>query len=299
MSDQPVPVSDPDAERVLDARIDRLHAGERLRVWSIVVTIFGDAIVPRGGEVAVSVLQAITSRLRIEPGALRAALSRLAQEGWVERRRVGRRSFYRLTEDSMREVVTASRRIYAPLYETAGIGCEIAVIANGAGPPHVALADAGFARIDGGTYLRARDIGGPPTEFSTDEALVLRTSIETVPAWLRAKLSPPEIAAAYDAVIDAYEPLEASLPNGAVLSPLDAMAARTLLIHDWRRVRLRDSDLPLAFRTEGWPGARAHRLARALYAGLLPASEYWLDICEGGEQGCLPRDDGSLRGRFV
>ena len=34
--------------------IERLHGAQRLRVWSVIITVFGDAIVPRGGRVALS-----------------------------------------------------------------------------------------------------------------------------------------------------------------------------------------------------------------------------------------------------
>jgi phenylacetic acid degradation operon negative regulatory protein len=37
--------------------IARLHGNGRLRVWSLIVTFFGDAVALRGGRVALSVLQ--------------------------------------------------------------------------------------------------------------------------------------------------------------------------------------------------------------------------------------------------
>ncbi|MET0169130.1 MAG: phenylacetic acid degradation protein, partial [Aliihoeflea sp.] len=73
------------AQRALESMIDRLHQRGRLRVGSLVVTMFGDAIAPRGGRVALGVLQDLMGRLRVEPGALRTAMSRLASDGWVIR----------------------------------------------------------------------------------------------------------------------------------------------------------------------------------------------------------------------
>ena len=59
--------------------------------------------------------------------------------------------------------------------------------------------------------------------------------------------------------------------------PLTAMAARTLLVHRWRRIVLRFPDLPEDLLPPGLshPGPRA-RVAAA-YGALLPASESWLD----------------------
>ncbi len=47
------------AERELTTLIDRLHGRERLRVWSIVITVYGDAVAPRGGTIGLGALQAL------------------------------------------------------------------------------------------------------------------------------------------------------------------------------------------------------------------------------------------------
>lgn len=70
----------PEVTAIVDSLIERLHARGRPRVWSLVITVFGDAIVPRGGRVALATLQEVMERLRVEPGALRTAMSRLAGE---------------------------------------------------------------------------------------------------------------------------------------------------------------------------------------------------------------------------
>src|SRR5690606_23214363 len=69
------------ADAALQALVGRLHATGRLRVWSLVITIFGDMIVPRGGRVALSVLQEITGRLGVEAGPVRTAMSRPGASG--------------------------------------------------------------------------------------------------------------------------------------------------------------------------------------------------------------------------
>ena len=51
-------------------------------------------------------------RMRIEPGALRAAMSRLASDGWLVRIREDRNSYYRLAKAGEAEFATATRRIY-------------------------------------------------------------------------------------------------------------------------------------------------------------------------------------------
>lgn len=106
--------------------IAALHAERRLRVWSLVVTVFGDAAAPRGGRMPAAALTAITGRLGVGAGAARTALSRLVADGTLTREREGRASFHRLSPAAAAEVAAASRLIYgAPGDEgpwTIGVG---------------------------------------------------------------------------------------------------------------------------------------------------------------------------------
>src|SRR5260221_12339463 len=82
---------------------------EPSRTWSIIITVYGDAIVPRGGCVWLGTLLAFFKALGIADGVLRTAMSRLASDGWLERRRVGRNSFYRLAEKGRETFREAAR----------------------------------------------------------------------------------------------------------------------------------------------------------------------------------------------
>ena len=81
----------------LDPILDHLR-GEPSRTWSIIITIYGDAIVPRGGCVWLGTLLAFFRAMGLSDGLVRTAMSRLATDGWLERIKVGRNSFYRLAD---------------------------------------------------------------------------------------------------------------------------------------------------------------------------------------------------------
>src|SRR5690348_13934896 len=87
---------------------------EPSRTGSIVITVFGDAIVPRGGSVWLGTLLGFFAALDIDSGVVRTAMSRLAADGWLEREKVGRNSFYRLAEKGRETFDTATRHIYDP-----------------------------------------------------------------------------------------------------------------------------------------------------------------------------------------
>jgi DNA-binding transcriptional ArsR family regulator len=97
----------------IQQRLETLQAGGRLSAWSLIVSFLGDAIGPRGGEISAGTVQMVMARLGIGHGTVRTAISRLAADGWIERNREGRHSFYRLSPDVAETVRAAEQRIYA------------------------------------------------------------------------------------------------------------------------------------------------------------------------------------------
>src|ERR1700709_1313777 len=96
------------------ARIVEQLKREPSRTGSIVITVFGDAIVPRGGSVWLGTLLAFFDTLDIDAGVVRTALSRLTAEGWFDRNKIGRNSFYRLNSKGRQTFDIATRHIYDP-----------------------------------------------------------------------------------------------------------------------------------------------------------------------------------------
>src|ERR1700735_899152 len=94
------------------ARIIEQLKREPSRTGSIVITLFGDAIVPRGGSVWLGTLLAFFETIDIDSGVVRTAMSRLAADGWLERNKVGRNSFYRLVKKGRQTFDTATQNIY-------------------------------------------------------------------------------------------------------------------------------------------------------------------------------------------
>lgn len=291
------------ASQALDSLIDRYHSGNRLRVWSLVITVFGDAIVPRGGTVGMTALQELTDRMRIAPGALRAALSRLAKDGWVERDRLGRRSYYRLTPGSAATVLRAARRIYAPGPPYWDGGWTIAIAPEEPAPRRDARAGAlshvGFVKLSNGLFIRPDAPGRPSEDPALAEMFTLSARAGNVPGWVLQTCSDPGTDAAYGVLVSSLQPLERALSRGESLEPRESMVARTLLIHEWRRVLLRDADLPAELRPPGWTGEAARTLVKRLYARLIGPSESWLDDCDGRPDGPLPKPQIELRRRFA
>ncbi len=281
------------AESRLERLIDELHTS-RLRVWSIVVSFFGDAVNPRGGLLWLSAFRPLASRLRIESGTLGAAMSRLTADGWLIRDKRGRHTLYRLDPSGKTVFDEATDRIYGLLRPRAWNGkWTIAIVPNGETP-------SGFARIDERTWVRpgwtpddTREPAAPGVVFkaSTDASPALQALVAD--AW-----NLDEVGAAYDRWRTRFVPLSEALAQGAPLSPLSAMCARVLLVHGFRRVVLKDPALPESLIGPRWPGCAARRQAESLYRALLPASEAWLDAPNATPEGPFPRPDARFYKRF-
>ncbi|MEM1022886.1 MAG: PaaX family transcriptional regulator C-terminal domain-containing protein [Myxococcota bacterium] len=271
-----------------------LHA-RRLRVWSIVVTLFGDAVVPRGGEVWLGVIRQLLSRLDVESGTLGAAMSRLTADGWLERRKEGRLSFYRLAETGRRTFEAAARRIYAGRITTPWDGRWTLVLETSSEPARVsALSSAGFGRLDSRVWARPGGQGEVEVEGLVFEATV-RSESEALRSAVREAWDLDAVAERYRRFVVRFRRLA---EEGGALEPLDAMAARTLLVHDYRRLVLRDPRLPLDLLPKSWPGAEAHEVAEQAYRAMLSASEAWLDAGDRTPDGPLPPPGEDFHRRF-
>jgi len=270
---------------------------EPSRTWSIVVTIFGDAVVPRGGALWLGSLLGIFAGMGIGGGVVRTAMSRLAADGWLERRRVGRNSFYRLTDTGRASFAAAARHIYgAPPADWDG-GFTL-VLPSSATEARDALEAGGFGSLAPGVWIAPRGTQ-VPTEAAGLPRLDSQADLATGRDLVGRAWDLANTAEAYVRFQHAFAPLGNALAEGAALSDLDALVARTLLIHQYRRVVLRDPLLPAALLPPDWPGTEARRLAADIYQALLPGSERWLDANGQNEAGALPPPEIDLAGRFA
>lgn len=288
----------------LEQLIERLHR-EPLRVWSIVITIFGDAVVPRGGVVWLGTLQAITQRLGIEAGALRAAMSRLTRDGWLERERRGRKSYYALAPDGRHAFDMATRRIYAADDPSWSGDWTLALLTDETARARDArlrkLARFGFASPVNGVYLRPETTEAPSAAEALSGMVVFRArgqETEDLCALAASVWDFALIEQAYGHFCAIYGPIESSPIEVSKLAPIDAMALRTLLIHDFRRVVLKDPRLPEDLVAPSATAIEARALVQSLYRQVLLQSEVWLDQCVGAPTGPLPPPSREFHERF-
>ena len=282
------------------ARIITELKREPSRTGSIAITMFGDAIVPRGGAVWLGTLLEFFQTLDIDASVVRTAMSRLTADGWFERNKVGRNSFYRLKTKGRLTFETATRHIYDPPPSDWTGRFELLLIGNGEDrdASREALKNAGFGSPLPGVWVAP---SGVPVPDEAARAIRLEVSAEDDSGrrLLRESWPLDRTADAYLKFMKTFEPLRAWSGRRDALTEADAFTARILLIHHYRRVVLRDPLLPTALLPKDWPGSAARALCGDIYRALLAKSEQWLDRHGTNEAGALPEASGNLLRRFA
>lgn len=280
------------------SKIIKQFKREPSRTGSLIITFHGDAIVARGGSVWLGSLLSFLELLGTEGGVVRTAVSRLTADGWLEREKVGRKSYYSLAPSGRERFEAAVEHVYNPHPSEAVGRFELLLIESTTDRDiaRPALTEAGFGNPLPGVWVAPPDAVMPSVVTG---AIRLHASVEGEMGrrLVAASWSLDRIADGYRNFIKTFEPLAGWMAEGEV-SPGDAILSRVLLIHHYRRVVLRDPLLPTASLPEDWPAVEARRLCAKLYRGLLPASEQWLGKHGENQRGVLPPPGAELRRRF-
>jgi phenylacetic acid degradation operon negative regulatory protein len=290
MSQLTLPVSLPD---VL-ARLER-----PLRTWSMIATVFGDVVVPRGGTLWLGTLLDIMAAFGIEAGGVRTAVSRLVTDGWLERHREGRLSFYALTPSALAETHAAGQRIYRPAREAWSGTWTIALLGEGDRPAdRRALAKSGAGQLAPNVMIwpAARMLGaGDAAQVFTATLAGGMSDIETARrAW---RLEELEIG--YNRLQDLLASIANLLAEPEKIDGRTWLAIRLLVAHEYRRVALRDPGLPIELLGPGWPGLEARALVRRIWMTAYGPSEAWLMAHGKGADGPLPEAAPGAGDRFM
>src|ERR1700733_3440341 len=213
--------------------IDQLKR-ETSRTGSIVITLFGDAIVPRGGSVWLGTLLAVFETIDIDAGVVRTAMSRLAADGWLERHKVGRNSYYRLVKKGRQTFDAATRHIYDPQPSDWTGRFELLLIgkAEDRDAAREPLKNAGFGTPLPGVWGAP---SGAPIPEEAASAIRLEVSAEDDSGRRLLSESWPlnRTADAYLKFMKTFEPLRSFIERREKLGDADAFTARVLLIHNY------------------------------------------------------------------
>ncbi len=283
-----------------------------LRTGSLIVSIFGDSIAPRGGEVWLGSLINVLDPLGISERVVRTAVFRLVKDGILANRQIGRKSYYTLTEAGRMDFAQATRRIYtAPRRDWDG---QWGIILTSAVPQpqrqqlRKDLQWLGFGSPSADLFIHPNpdqhQLQGHLNHLGCADVVTCfqahavagcdRTSIGQL---VERSWDLHSLETGYRRHLSHFQPILEQLPLNR-LSHTDAFYLRTFVIHEYRKTLLRDPGLPAELLPEDWAGSAAFDVTRSIYQRTVAGAEAFIDQYMQTHAGTLPPAGPALTSRF-
>jgi phenylacetic acid degradation operon negative regulatory protein len=288
----------------------RFQSQRPIRGGSLLVTIFGDSIAPRGGVVTLGSLIRLAASFGLTERLVRTSVARLAQDEWLVARRDGRLSEYRLAPRGQQRFAEATQRIYSKgPAEWDGHWTVLILPPNGV-KRRESLRDGlrwlGFGQVSPGVFAHPNGNLPQAREWLRSlglgkDALLLKSSsdhVEIDRAVVAAGWDLKELGRRYQRFVDAFSSVDATLASGDAITPEAAFIIRTLLIHNYRKIHLQDPLLPPALLPHDWVGSSAYDSCARSYGKVFAAAEQFLTETASTLEAALPKTDAAVYERF-
>lgn len=298
----------------LQDAIERLILKESLKGTSLISTIYGDSLLHRGGNMSLSSLIHLMELFGFNERAVRTAVFRLVKKQWLVSEKIGRISDYRFTEESRERYFRAEQRIYNLQLREWDNYWSLVLLDHIETEQKTILKKElewlGYASIS--TNMMAYPDGQDQQRL---HYLFSRLQLIEQMMVFKSELL-PNVASNVNQLIveknwqlndikerylqyleyfrDIYQLLKQERPNTQ-----QAFQIRTLLIHYYRRIVLKDPNLPLELLPTDWPSINALSLTANIYKEIDElADEYFLSIAKTAE-GSLPVYAFAFNRRFA
>lgn len=273
----------------------RRHQAGSGSARSLLLTVLGEFVLPRGRPVWTSALLHVLGLLGVEEKSTRQSLARMAADGWLVAERAGRRVRWSLTGPGRELLSEGAERIYSfggdgPAWDGRWVVLIVTVPESRRELRHqlrTRLTWAGFGSPVPGVWISphvAREVearqvverlgleavafsfNGPYGGIGSERAMVEQ-------AWHLG-----ELATAYEGFLTDFAELPSGTPGE---EPCDmVLLAQVRLVHEWRRFPMLDPRLPLELLPPDWIGVRAANLFNDLHqAWHQPAQNRWAELC--------------------
>lgn len=234
---------------------------------SILLTMLGEFVLPRGGEVWTGTLVDALAATGVEPKAARQALARAAAEGLLVSTRHGRRVRRQLTGAGDALLTEGTERIYGFMrgshtWDGRWLVISVGVPESqrqlrhrlrtrltwlGLGSPSPGLWIVPDTGKEAAAHAALQDLGLSDRAFAWTGT---SAGIGDAATLLKAAWDLDDVEKRYLAFID-------RLDSAGVSSDGEAFVHQVQLIQDWRRFPFLDPDLPGELLDHDWPGPRA------------------------------------------
>lgn len=297
----------------IQKHLDDFRQQSRMKAGSLIISFFGDAVLPRGGRIWLGSLIGLLEPLQLNDRLIRTSIFRLVKEEWMCSEAVGRRADYMLTPAGQRRFDESARHIYAsdsPLWDRRW---RLILTVGELKPKQRerlrrALFWQGFGVVGSDCFVHPSTDMTTAFDALTTEGMsdLLKHLTPLIAANTGSDLSASDVdlvqrawdleqlGKSYADFVERYQPILDQLRRD-LQNEIDdecAFLLRTLLVHDYRRLLLRDPELPEVLLPGQWSGQKARLLCKELYRRLLAPSERHIELhmklSDGTTPGVLP-----------
>lgn len=262
---------------------------------SVVVTLFHDCFLHRGGKVGLGSIVKLCSVLGIGEATTRSAVARLAQDGILQSIQMGRRSDYQHPDGGGPRYDGSMYRAYLPLHDEWEERFEmVALHANRFDSHSLASAASAFCHDGYGRlsdyvfcrphrepnpYANPRDLLPPRLadafiQFHSN--LAPATGSTSVSNMLDNMWDFELLRARYRGFVADYSRLLEELWKNPIISHEVAFTLRVYAIHEYRRIVMDSPMLPVGLRPRDSACSKARYVMRELYDLLVQKSEEFI-----------------------
>ncbi len=295
--------------------VEKYSKSQSVHANSLVLTIFGDYICSHGGTIWLGSIIKMVEPLGISQRLVRTAVYRLTEKGVLQSKQLGRRSFYSLTEKGFRQFSSAAGRIYR--YQQTPWDGEWRLVFTTL--KNISKKDKdkfqnelvwlGFNRLSSGVYAhpltQVGEVNKIVTEMKLDESVVVMQakSMGSNPLMSSSNM----IKQCFNFDVMKYEYLEFINFFSGILKTAESSKTksdemcfllRTLLIHKYMHILLREPELPNELIPEDCLSHRAREITEKLYKLICHQAETYFMLVGEAESGKLPKVDKEYFTRF-
>jgi phenylacetic acid degradation operon negative regulatory protein len=249
------------------------HVNSRTNTYhpqQVVLTLYGDYILHLGGEIGIDTLIRLLANFDLSQQAVRSAISRMSRKGLIKMRRVGRRSYYSLTNKGRTLLTEGATRIFKRKTNKWDGTWSIVTYSIPEKTRETRdifrreLGWLGYGALSDATWISPYDMTREVSELA--ERLSIEDCVQIFSARQVGSANPKDIMnwcwdldkihEKYNDFVDKYQRKlkdhRKRLQAGEVIEPGECFVERFHLIHEYRRLPFYDPDLPLELLPRNW-----------------------------------------------
>ena len=249
------------------------HVNSRTNTYhpqQVVLTLYGDYILHLGGEIGIDTLIRLLANFDLSQQAVRSAISRMSRKGLIKMRRVGRRSYYSLTNKGRTLLTEGATRIFKRKTNKWDGTWSIVTYSIPEKTRETRdifrreLGWLGYGALSDATWISPYDMTREVSELA--ERLSIEDCVQIFSALQVGSANPKDIMnwcwdldkihEKYNDFVDKYQRKlkdhRKRLQAGEVIEPGECFVERFHLIHEYRRLPFYDPDLPLELLPRNW-----------------------------------------------